>query len=325
MNRADVPSSMQSSRAWAQRALSHFVALAPALMIASIAAQTTHAAPTTPHAAPPAAQTKPATVRQPRAFGHVLGDILTQQILLDDHGHDAALSAMPSTGRVNAWLERRPPTLRTDADGRRWLVLDYQVINSPRAPTVTSTPPLQLRLSSGATLDVAQSPLSIGPLAPLGVADAGRLATLQPDRVLAAQSTAPLERAMTVWIALTVAMLLAWLGWWIARNRRDAMRLPFAKAWARFGQHDDAALDADPDAWRGLHRALDEAAGRVVHAGSIPGLTDDAPHLRELRPQIEQFFQRSSDRFFCDLPVATPFSLRELYRALYRAEKRHHR
>ncbi|WP_235850821.1 hypothetical protein [Paraburkholderia piptadeniae] len=264
-------------------------------------------------------------MQQPRAFGHVLGDILTQQILFDDHGTDAALSAMPSTGRVNAWLERRPPSIRTDADGRRWLVLDYQVMNSPRAPTVTSTPPLQLRLTSGATLDIAESPLSIGPLAPLSVADAGRLATLQPDRLLPTQSTAPLERAMAVWIALTVAVLLAWLGWWIARNRRDAMRLPFAKAWARFGQHDDAALEADPDAWRGLHRALDEAAGRVVHAGSILGLTNNAPHLRELRPQIEQFFQRSSDRFFGDLPVATPFSLRELFRALYRAEKRHHR
>ena len=60
-------------------------------------------------------------------------------------------------------------------------------------------------------------------------------------------------------------------------------------------------------------------------AGSVPELTEKAPHLRELQPQLEQFFQRSSNRFFSQLPAATPFSLRELYRALYRAEKRHHR
>ena len=268
---------------------------------------------------------EPATVQQPRAFGHVLGDIVTQQVLLGPDDRAAELSAMPSTGRVNAWLERRPPSITTDADGRRWLVLDYQVMNSPRAPAVTSTPPLQLRLASGKTLDVAASPLSIGPLAPLGLADAGRLAGLQPDRLVAPESTAPLRRALTVWIALAVAVMIAWLGWWLWRNQRDARQLPFAKAWSRFGRQNDAALEANPDAWRGLHRALDEAAGRVVLAGSVPDLTAKAPHLRELQPQLEQFFQRSSDRFFSQLPVATPFSLRELYRALYRAEKRHHR
>jgi mxaA protein len=271
------------------------------------------------------ASAEPATVQQPRAFGHVLGDIVTQQVLLDSGPHADELSAMPSTGRVNAWLERRPPSFRTDADGRRWLVLDYQVMNSPRAPAMTSTPPLQLRLASGKTLDVAESPLSIAPLAPLGLADTGRLAGLQPDRLLAPASTAPVQRALLIWSALTVAVLIAWLGWWIWRNRRDARQLPFAKAWARFGRHDDAALDANPDAWRGLHRALDEAAGQVVLAGSVPRLTQSAPHLRELQPQLEQFFQRSTDRFFSDLSPPTPFSLRELYRALYRAERRHHR
>ena len=271
------------------------------------------------------ASAEPATVQQPRAFGHMLGDIVTQQVLLDAGPHAAELSAMPSTGRVNAWLERRPPSFRTDADGRRWLVLDYQVMNSPRAPAVTSTPPLQLRLASGKTLDVAESPLSIAPLAPLGLADTGRLAGLQPDRLLSPESTAPVQRALLTWSALAVAVLIAWLGWWLWRNRRDAQQLPFAKAWARFGRHDDVALDTNPDAWRGLHRALDEAAGQVVLAGSVSRLTANAPHLRELQPQLEQFFQRSTDRFFNDLSVATPFSLRDLYRALYRAERRHHR
>ncbi|MBN3765721.1 hypothetical protein [Burkholderia sp. Ac-20365] len=268
---------------------------------------------------------EPATVQQPRAFGHVLGDVVTQQVLLGSNDSAGELSAMPSTGRVNAWLERRTPSITTDADGRRWLVLDYQVMNSPRAPTVTSTPPLQLRLASGKTLDVAASPLSIGPLAPLGLADAGRLAGLQPDRLVAPEPTAPLRRALIMWSALAVAVMIAWLGWWLWRNQRDARQLPFAKAWARFGKHDDAALEADPDAWRGLHRALDEAAGHVVLAGAVPELTRQAPHLREFQPQLEQFFQRSSDRFFSGLPVATPFRLRELFRALYRAEKRHHR
>lgn len=40
---------------------------------------------------------EPATVQQPRAFGHVLGDIVTQQVLLGPDDRAAELSAMPST------------------------------------------------------------------------------------------------------------------------------------------------------------------------------------------------------------------------------------
>jgi hypothetical protein len=49
------------------------------------------------------------TVEQPRSFGHVLGDVLTQRVLLLREGREVAAGAMPAADRVNVFLERRTP------------------------------------------------------------------------------------------------------------------------------------------------------------------------------------------------------------------------
>ena len=38
-----------------------------------------------------------ATVEQPRAFGHVIGDVLTQRVLLEEAGQALQPGALPST------------------------------------------------------------------------------------------------------------------------------------------------------------------------------------------------------------------------------------
>ena len=72
----------------------------------------------TPTAAPP----PNAIVEQPRPFGYVIGDILTQRILLQLEGHAFEPAALPPAERVGVWLERR--TLRiesTTTGGAGWL------------------------------------------------------------------------------------------------------------------------------------------------------------------------------------------------------------
>jgi mxaA protein len=81
-------------------------------------------------AAPAAAAAVAATIEQPRSFGHVLGDVLTQRVLLEHEGRPLQPGALPAATRVDLWLERRPPRIETDAQGRRWLAIDYQLINT---------------------------------------------------------------------------------------------------------------------------------------------------------------------------------------------------
>lgn len=264
------------------------------------------------------------TVEEPRAFGYRLGDVLTQRILLPAGESDAGSVAPPSIGRAGAWLERRPARFETDADGRRWMVLDYQVVNVAPSLTKIALPALTLTTASGATLQIAEWPLSIGPITPAEAFNAGDLLLMQPDRQAPLLPTAPLRRQASIALGLFLLTLLSWAGWWLWRNWHESARLPFARAWRQMRRLDEPNVDTSADAWLCLHHALNETAGHVIHAGSLPSLFTRAPYLQPLRGQLEQFYQQSTTRFFTPAPAA-PYPLRGLCRALYRAEQRHQR
>jgi len=282
-----------------------------------------------------AAKDAVAVVDEPRAFGHTIGDVLVQRVRLAMGGHaDAADEwVLPSGGRVDVWLERRPARIEIATDGSRWLVLAYQVTNAPLALTQTELPALVLRTRAGDLMSVPAWPISVGPLAPDTAFGAGALAAMQPDRGPAPLALAPIKRRVGLGLLALVATLIAWLGWWIARNRRDAARLPFARAWREFrrpGMTNGGAggLDDSDTAWRIVHRALNETAGFVVQSSSLPRLLERAPWLQPLRAQLEQFYLRSEARFFSltrDEPPDGSAALAVLTRSLYRAEKDRHR
>ncbi|WP_280151603.1 calcium incorporation protein MxaA [Piscinibacter sp. XHJ-5] len=255
-----------------------------------------------------------ATVEQPRPFGHVIGDVLTQRVLLHDDGHEVTATAPPA-GRVGPWLERRPARVERDSAGRRWLVLDYQVINAPRDVSVVSLPALTIATQAGAPLSLPAWPVSIGPLTRPGALD-----PMRPDRPPAPRPTETLERQLALAIGALAFVLLAWLGWWAARQWRDARALPFARAWRALRRLDPAGGEA----WLVLHRAIDASAGRVVQSATLSRLFVDAPQLAALRTRIEDFYRRSDQRFFADERAGPPYPLLDLCRALREVEKRHH-
>jgi mxaA protein len=276
-------------------------------------------------AAAPAAAAVPAIVQQPRAFGYVLGDVLTQRVLLQTDGHDLRDVTPPSIGRTGVWLERRPALFETDAAGRRWIVIGYQIVNAPQTLTKITLPALTLSSPSGAQLQVPEWPASVGPLTPPNTFAVGDLQLLRPDRAAPLATTIGLHRQIVWALGLLLATLLAWAAWWGWRNRRDSARLPFARAWRRMQRLQRAQAASSRDAWFCLHQALNEAAGQVVHSTSLSALFDRAPYLQPLRAQLEHFYQVSAEHFFKPAPSAAEFPLQTLCRALYRAERRQQR
>jgi mxaA protein len=263
-----------------------------------------------------------AKVQQPRAFGYVLGDVITQRVLLESAGAPFELAKMPGTQRVGTWLERRAARIEPADDNKRWLILEYQLINAPRILTTITVPPLLLESSNKTRLLVPEWSVSVGPLTPQSSAfDVAGMGKLRPDRPAALIETAPIKRQVWIWFLALAVTLAAWAGWTLWRNRLAALNQPFARAWSEMRRLDSAS----PQAWQTLHRAFDRTAGRVMHAETLPLLFDEAPHLQPLRDRIEEFFAASSERFFGAGTPSTSVSIHALCDELQRIERRHER
>lgn len=263
-----------------------------------------------------------AVVQQPRSFGHVIGDIVTQRVQLSLGGREFQPAELPATGRVSIWFERRGVRVERDARGNRWLVVDYQLLNSPQALTAITLPAWKM-LSRDAReeLRVAAWPMTVAPLTPKDAFKRVGLGTLRPDRSATPIPLEPLQQSLAAAAVALILTLLAWVGWWIWRNQQSAALRPFAVALREMRSFDDNS----PEAWHALHRAFDGAAGQALRPESLPNLFERAPQLRPLRPAIERFYQQSATRFFAGQSVDRPIGVRALCRQLRQIEKRHER
>ena len=262
-----------------------------------------------------------ATVVQPRSFGYVVGDVFTQRVLLSLNGREFVPAELPTTGRVGVWFERRAVHEEKDAEGRRWLTLDYQLMNSPQALTTITLPAWKLKSAqpSSNELRVAEWPMSVAPLTPeKAIARAG-LGSLRPDRPAPVVVLAPMQSGLAIGLAGFLLSVAAWGAWWVWRNWRASSAQPFARALREMRDVDDSSAEA----WHALHRAFDATAGRATRAETLPSLFQHAPHLQPLRPTIEAFFTQSAARFFEGKAPREAVAVHVLCRELRRVEKRH--
>jgi mxaA protein len=261
----------------------------------------------------------PAVVEQPRAFGYVLGDLVTQRVLLPDGFEPAEL---PRSERFGVWLERHASRIERGADGRRWLIVQYQIVNSPQSLTTVTIPTWRVpAVRGGDGLLVDAWPISVGPLTPRAAFSTGALQELQPDREAPLVATAPIVRQLIFWLSLLALTIVAWAAWVVWRNWRASRNQPFARALREIR----AAGESAPQAWQALHAAFDRTAGRVVQLQTLPVLFERAPFLAPQRTEIEKFFAQSTERFYGSGVVAEPVSVGALCTRLRRAERRNER
>ena len=263
-----------------------------------------------------------AFVEQPRPFGYVIGDVLTQRVLLQVEGREFEPATLPRAERVGLWFERHTLRIETSDDGRRWLVAAYQIVNAPQALMTVSLPAWELEpRNRGTPLRVGAWPISVSALTSRMPFEKGGLEELRPDRPAPIIATQPIRHQIEIWLCAFVVTLALWLGWLLWRGWRAATTQPFARALREIRRLDASA----PQAWHALHRAFDRTAGKTIQTATLTDLFRQAPHLLTLRPKIEQFFDQSGARFFGSAPPAEPLSVRKLCAELRRAEKRHER
>lgn len=294
----------------------------------SPAASSTAAKSNSPNSARKAVTGTLAVVQQPRATGYFVGDEVTQRVLLEK---DVSPVTLPAPGRASSWFERRKSSVQTDASGRRWLTVEYQILNAPPKLVTVKLPAWSLAIKGNSpnttgALRIPEALINVAPLSLPGSPTQVGTADLRPDHGPPVIATAPIRRAIEASAGALCLTLVAWLGWLVWRNRRAAATQPFASALREMRALDDR----EPHTWRALHRAFDRTAGRVIQSTTLPILFERAPQLIPARKEIEQFFSQSNLMFFGVTPphdqaAAMGPSPRALCVELRRIEKHHER
>jgi mxaA protein len=267
-----------------------------------------------------AAEQASVRVDEPRAYGHVLGDLITRQVHIAlPAGRTLAPNALPRPGRVDAWLDLHSVTLmpRDAAPGAPvTLLLNYQVVNVGPKVTTTVLPPLHLALAGGAaaeSVEIDDWPVHLGPMTAESVVARAGLQALQPDIVPRREPIAPIVWRLAACAALgllVAAPLLLRRFPQLAFWRRHA---PLRAAWRDVGalrsqarrERDAAQRDALlRRAVARQHAAFDAAAGRAVFAQQLEPLYRAQPGLRAAAADIEAFFKASRQIFFAGTDAA---------------------
>ena len=246
-------------------------------------------------------------VSNPRPFGHVIGDILHQQIdleLVAPYRLDA--DSLPRAGRMNRWLEMRAPVVkrRHNWGGTNYrILLTYQTFYPAQQLESLVIPSLEFSVGDGdhvLPLLVPEWSFSVAPLAVQATDASAVAAALRADQPPPTKPVKPhLYRLIALSLCLLVAILyLIYVYWGIPFLERR--HRPFSMAYRRLKK-----LERRPfsnalylEALRSLHRAFDLAAGRTLVAGNLETFFVEHPEFAALRTHIETLFMRSRMAFF---------------------------
>ncbi|GAC1623838.1 MAG: hypothetical protein NVS9B10_09160 [Nevskia sp.] len=258
-------------------------------------------------------------VEQPRPYGYLVGDVLLQQVQLAVDGAAVEVIDLPRKDRIGVWLARRGSRIETRADGTRWLVIDYQIVNASKDVDVIALSRLHLRTTREKVfVDVPEWPITVGAITPSSVRNQGGLLPLQPDRPAPGVATGVIRHRLHRSLLALAATLLLWLAWWRWREWQAGERLPFARARRALR----GLSPSSPAAWRVLHHAFDATAGRVLQPATLPLLFERAPQYAPLRAEIERFYADSAALFFGGAQPSPAF-IAPLCARLRAIEKRH--
>lgn len=291
-------------------------------------------------AARPAAQPltpAPADLRhqvdEPRAYGHLVGDVVERRVQLAlPPGLRLRGDSLPVAGRRGQALELREVLHAGPHDARhQTLTLRYQVFAAPRQPRVLELPPVLLDfepLGGGRvqTLRIDAWPLQLAPLGPEEAANRRGLGPLQPDLDAPALDTRAIRLRLALWLGGLLAVLLG-LGWMLLlRPYRLRRRQAFARLRRELAGLPAQALAEDARAvFARVHAALRAQAGRNLLARDLPDYLAARPGLAALADELRAFHQASEVLFFQPGAKAAPdwdlARLRRLAGALAEVER----
>ena len=228
-----------------------------------------------------------ANVTLDRAWGLLIGDVITVQIELPVAASELDVSSLPEIdARYGTWLYLKQ---RIAKDNMLWLT--YQIVNVPVENTVVYTPGFNLRQLNDKWITVPAIPLTMGSLLPLEDKNSAEKQDHAPILV----DTTAIKKRLTLFAIIAVfssLLLFIWhVGW------HPTKRKPFAEASHTLSRK-KWSLAATKQPARILHRAFNRTANTVVVHADLDMLFEQAPWLQSLEQEISSFYQASANYYF---------------------------
>ncbi len=227
-----------------------------------------------------------------RAWGLLIGDVITVTATIPVQTDDLDLSSLPQTNkRYGVWLYLQSLQAHDNV-----LTLRYQVTNVPKQNQVVQTPEFTITTLGNEKLIIPSTALSMGSLLVATDVDNVRDLTPKPEHQPKLIDTSPLQQRLLFFVALTFILAIVWMVWhfgWTFKNRK-----PFAKAVSQISRLRWLPSKQPNQAARLLHAAFNETAGTTVVQNNIDVMLVNVPWLAPLSDEITRFYQQSEQHFF---------------------------
>jgi len=246
-------------------------------------------------------------VETPEVLGYTIGDLIHHRAhLVLDAPYRLDENALPEVRKLSSWLELRS----VDLDSHRGfgsstydIGITYQIFNTTETVSVLATPPVSLTIVDGDNTFPVIIPawsFSVSPVAAVEEILPGILPTLRPSRV-----PPPMDlHRYALRITLLSTALLGAVAYFVYLNGSIPLLRrshgPFARAHRRLKmlRRQPSGDPVRREAYRCLHAAFNETAGRVVFCDDLDSFFAEQPRFGELRASIESFYFESRQLFF---------------------------
>ena len=242
---------------------------------------------------PTSSRTQPTVTiieRLPRHFGFSLGDTLQQRIQVYlPSGMDLNHKALPTTGRINNWLELRDFNWRelaadqqqaSDTSHRYELTFHYQLFLQQEEAAEITLPGSTLLLQSGKPLTLPSWTIMYAPFLPR---------EFDHSKVIGEATKPPLieESGLLKWACVSFAtflitlLMLLWLMGYLPLFRRQ--QGPFTEAYRRLRNIQRKNTISPQQAIKILQQAINQDAGSTVFPDQLPQYFKQRPQFQPLK------------------------------------------
>lgn len=240
-------------------------------------------------------------VQTPRPFGYVIGDEISQRILIEvRHGLVLRRSSLPVKGRVNRWLDLNDVRVekRAGKSGVRFQVdLRYQIFHAPLEVKMLSLPGLTIQFRQGVlTTDQKVPPwhFTVAPIRELAIRKDEGIEYMRPD------APTPLIDATAAGYRLFAGLLLAIAaGVYLAYRYGLLPGFPRQRIFRRAMHQLKRIPDERAEAiLRTVHQALNALNKAPLFEHKLEDFYRHYPRYRHIQSELEWFFKVSNRCFF---------------------------